>query len=241
MKKSSLLALSLVSLVSLVGCNKKSGGNKYAKETKVVSSVVSEFFGSDTVEYIDYGPEVVDLGADPSTGEEVYGPGASFSVTFWDVFEEGAEAPVLMDLASINPLICYTEDAETGEKGAPLITSLCEQNGLNFNYTAYAWDFGEEYLFDEGGETYFKYELTAKGTGEHLGYQLEGCYLKVDEEYNILMRLDVELMTVNVAAEQLSAFFGEDVAQAITATGYFQDGKINVLMASVSAFDPRKI
>lgn len=240
MKKSSLLAISLVSLVSLVGCNKPSGGNKYAKQTKIVSNVVSEFFGSDAVEYVDYGPEAVSIGDDEETGEEIYGPGASFNVFLWDIQEEGAE-PVLVDLASINELICYTEDASTGEKGAPLITDLCEQNGLNFNYTEYAWPYGEDYIFDEGGEKYFKYELTAKGTGEHLGYQLEGCYLTIDEDYNILMRLDVELMTLNLTSEQLTTFFGEKVAQAITATGYFQDGKINVLNASISAFDPRQL
>ena len=241
MKKSSLLALSLASLVGLVGCNKQpSGGNKYAKEERLVKNVVNEFFGAGSDEYVDSGAEVVYLGKDSTTGEEIYGPGAAFDVIFWDSYDE-QEGAALVDYDSVIGTIGYNVNSETSEYEAPAITALMEENGLNFNYTQYAWNYGSDYLFDEGGELYFKYQVTSLQTGDPLGWQLCGVYLTLDEQYNILMRLDVELMTVNIARSDLVTFFGEQIASSINATGYFQDEKINILTASVAAFNPQNL
>ena len=237
MKKSSLITVALASLVALVGCNKQPSGpkEKYPEEKSIVSTCVSTFFGDDVLDYIETGDDAVYLGKDEE-GQPVYGPGASFDVIFWDSQDEVTGETTVYSLEKIIGLIGYNYDSETGEYAEPDISGVMEEAELNYNYTSTAWPYAA-YIHDEGGEDYLMAPLQIPG------YQLEGTYLRVDmETYKILFRLDVELLLfLSVARDNLATYFGDEAAQAISATGYFQEDTINVFGATITCFDPRKL
>ncbi len=240
MKKSSLITVALASLVALVGCNK--GGDKpkakYVEEKKIVSTTVSAFFGDELLDYVEVGDDVVYLGSetDPETGERtpVYGPGAAFDVVFWDTQDATTGETEIYSLDSIIGYIGY--NTVDDEKTAPDIVGVMEEAELNLNYTKYAWQY-PSYIKNEGGQDYLIAPLTVPG------YQLEGTYLRADlTEGTIFYRLDVELILyLGVSRDNLVDYFGESAAEAISASGYFQEDTINVFGASISCFDPANL
>lgn len=235
MKKSSLITVALASLVALVGCNKQPTPKKekYPEEKSIVSACVSAFFGDEVLDYIETGDEAVYLGKDEE-GNPVYGPGASFDVIFWDTQDAETGETTVYSLGSIIGFIGYNVVEE--EYAAPDITAVMEEAELNFNYTAYAWNY-PSFIHNEGGEDYLIAPLQIPG------YQLEGTYLRVDMSTGyIYQRLDVELiLATGVARSDLEDYFGPEAAAAISATGFFQEDTINVFTASISCFDPHNL
>ena len=228
MKRSGLLALSMVSLVALVGCGNNGGQkDKYAFEKKLVTDTVRSFFGADSLSYVRSGEQGILDGWDDDDNP-IYVPGAQFSVIFWD--SEDSEGNV----SSCAPeeflyTIGYQED-ESGNKSAPLISQIVEDNEL-YNVTKQMYSKAPaSYFKKEGGQDYLYCNLAEGFEGK----QMAGVYCTADEDGYIEYVLSVEFLCVRVARDDIARYFGDEAATVIGQSGHFDgEDKIYICDADI--------
>ena len=178
MKKSSLLALPLVSLVTLVGCNQGSG-KSYKVHKQLCFEVSSYLFEDVDIKDIDAGPKAI------QDSDGYYG-GAEYYDEFYTGTRDGD-----CSLDSFYDLIAYVYNEQTEVFGKPKISKAIEDRAQaelplrNYTSEMVAYQQSMGYMMDftvhsEAGEPYASMQ---KGADAKEQSAMMGIYVFGDFEY----------------------------------------------------------
>ena len=218
----SLLALSMVSLVALVGCNESPKADKLAFERKVSTGIVSVLAGESELGFLEVGEGVCEVyaGKDPETGESLYEyyDGATYTNILWDL----KSAPEAKYDATYH-LGCFGYSLVEQEKSFPLISEVLEQFKL-INFTSTFYD--AEYVKTDGLEDYFYVE--ENGMTYYGG--VYGQLVKKNKETVGVHIIDAQFIHISAAKSELAEYFQPALCEQIKKTGSFDaaTGKINI-------------
>ncbi len=215
-----------------------SGEMLYGGEGNLVGAFVESFFGDGASDYVEAGDDAVYDGTDAS-GNPEYTGGASFGNAFYTAKNEANPEPTVVE--DFFPIVAYskaTEDPEDPQK-------------VTYE-DPYMVEFGDSVLAAFGlmmmnltdrmvKEDYAKYIVTYVEDQPILyipGSAILGVYAfyAFDEEFNPIgvYVLDVAFDQYNLTVAQLPDYFGPTGAKQIENQGYFVDGVISIVYASIS-------
>ena len=186
MKKSSLLALPLVSLVTLVGCNQGSG-KSYKVHKQLCFEVSSYLFDDVELDDIDAGPKAV------YEGEGQYTGGANFYAEFYTGTRDGQAT---LDEFYYTIAYVYNEQAERFDKPniSQAIEDLAQSEYPLVNYTSemVSYQQSQGYMKDfvVRGEADEPYSTYSKGTDAKEQSTILGIYVFGDFEYICWVEID---------------------------------------------------
>ena len=211
MKTRSLLALSLVSLVSLVGCG-KSSGRSYKAERDFCYFLSGNLIQGVELEDIDYGPKAVYEGKD-AAGNPIYGGGASFFTVWYDTETESVA------IEDMYYTIAYSLDETTGDPVAPAITDIIEYlegdlQNLTQAYVNYIKSEDPSFsgvVRSEGGEDYC---VATEGAGKDKVDSILGIYFMEDSESGKEFLIFIEADCYYYSQAELVEMYGDEYEEA---------------------------